>query len=146
MTLKSMNLDMIQDLWEQDSKIDDDNLHSESTKIPSLHSKYYKLYNNILVLKKSQENKYKILKKEKWQYYTGKASPEVYVEKPFDFKVLKADLDKYFDADADIIKCTAKIEYQQIMLEYLESILKVISNRTYQIKNAIEWQRFTNGL
>ena len=63
MTLKSMNLDMIQDLWEQDSKIDDDNLHSESTKIPSLHSKYYKLYNNILVLKKSQENKYKILKK-----------------------------------------------------------------------------------
>ena len=70
MTLKSMNLDMIQDLWEQDSKIDDYNLHSESTKIPSLHSKYYKLYNNILVLKKSQENKYKILKKEKWQYYT----------------------------------------------------------------------------
>jgi alanine dehydrogenase len=65
MTLKSMNLDMIQDLWEQDSKIDDDNLHSESTKIPSLHSKYYKLYNNILVLKKSQENKYKILKKRK---------------------------------------------------------------------------------
>jgi hypothetical protein len=32
------------------------------------------------------------------------------------------------------------------MLDYLESILKVIQNRTYQIKNAIEWQRFTNGL
>ena len=88
----------------------------------------------------------KILKKEKWVYYTGKASPEVYVEKPFDYKVLKADLDKYFDADADLIKCTAKIEYYQIMLDYLESILKIISNRTYQIKNAIEWQRFTNGL
>ena len=80
------------------------------------------------------------------RYYTGKASPEVYADKPFDFKVLKADLDKYFDADADLIKCTAKIEYQQIMLEYLESILKIISNRTYQIKNAIKWQRFTNGL
>ena len=141
-----MNLEFIQDLWDKDSIIDNELLHNESTKIPALHAKYYKIYNNILTLKKAQETQYKILKKEKRQYYTGKASPEVYVDKPFDFKVLKADLDKYFDADADLIKCTAKIEYQQIMLEYLESILKIISNRTYQIKNAIEWQRFTNGL
>ena len=141
-----MNLEFIQDLWDKDSIIDNELLHNESTKIPALHAKYYKIYNNILTLKKAQETQYKILKKEKWQYYTGKAAPEVYVDKPFDFKVLKADLDKYFDADADLIKCTAKIEYQQIMLEYLESILKIISNRTYQIKNAIEWQRFTNGL
>ena len=79
------------------------------------------------------------------RYYTGKAAPEVYVDKPFDYKVLKADLDKYFDADEDLIKCVAKIDYYQIMLDYLESILKVILNRTYQIKNAIEWQRFTRG-
>ena len=136
---------MIQDLWEQDSKIDDDNLHSESTKIPSLHSKYYKLYNNILVLKKSQENKYKILKKEKWQYYTGRAEPEVYAEYPFDHKVLKGHLDKYLDADEDIIKCLTKIDYYQMMLDYLDSIIKTILNRTYQLKNAIEWQKFIRG-
>ena len=65
-----MNLDEIQKLWEEDSKIDEDNLHTESTKIPSLHAKYYKIFNNILILKKAQENKYKILRKEKWQYYT----------------------------------------------------------------------------
>ena len=124
-----MNLDFIQGLWDKDSVIDDELLHSESTKTPALHAKYYK-----------------ILKKEKWIYYTGKAQPEVYVDKPFDYKVLKADLDKYYDADPDLIRCTAKIEYYQIMLNYLESILKVIQNRTYQIKNAIEWQRFTNGL
>ena len=145
MTLKSMNLDMIQDLWEKDSKIDDDNLHSESTKIPSLHSKYYKLYNNILVLKKSQENKYKILKKEKWQYYTGKADPEVYIDKPFDHKVLRQDVDKYMDADQDLIKQLSKIDYYQVMISYLDSILKTINNRTYQIKNAIEWQQFIRG-
>ena len=141
-----MNLEFIQDLWDKDSIIDNELLHNESTKVPALHAKYYKIYNNILTLRKAQETQYKILRKEKWIYYSGKASPEVYVDKPFDFKVLKADLDKYFDADADLIKCTAKIEYQQIMLEYLESILKIISNRTYQIKNAIELQRFTNGL
>ena len=141
-----MNLEFIQGLWDKDSVIDNELLHSESTKTPALHAKYYKIFTNILTLQKAQETQYKILKKEKWIYYSGKAQPEVYVEKPFDYKVLKADLDKYFDADPDLIKCTAKIEYYQIMLDYLESILKVIQNRTYQIKNAIEWQRFTNGL
>ena len=140
-----MNLELIENLWDEDSKIDNDELHTESTKVPSLHSKYYKIYNNILVLKKGQENKYKVLRRDKWEYYSGKASPEVYVEKPFDFKVLKADLDKYLDADDELIKCISKIDYYDIMFSYLESILKVIQNRTYQIKNAIEWQRFIRG-
>tara|TARA_Y100000289_G_scaffold45512_1_gene45539 strand:+ start:233 stop:661 length:429 start_codon:yes stop_codon:yes gene_type:complete len=140
-----MNLELIENLWDEDSKIDNDELHTESTKVPSLHSKYYKIYNNILVLKKGQENKYKVLRRDKWEYYSGKSSPEIYAEKPFDFKVLKADLDKYLDADDELIKCISKMEYYDMMLSYLESILKVIQNRTYQIKNAIEWQRFIRG-
>ena len=140
-----MNLDEIQILWEEDSKIDPDNLHQESLKIPSLHSKYYKIYNNIILLKKMEENKYKILKKEKWLYYSGKAEPEVYKTNPFDHKVLKPDLDKYMDADSDLIKVISKIEYNQIMISYLDGILKTILNRTYQIKNAIEYMRFTAG-
>jgi len=140
-----MNIDEIQTLWEEDSKIDPDNLHTESIKIPSLHSKYYKIYNNILLLKKMEETKLKILRKEKWMYYSGKAEPEVYIDKPFDHKVLKPDMEKYLDADEDLIKSNSKIEYYQTMLSYLDSILKTILNRTYQIKNAIEFMRFTAG-
>ena len=141
-----MNLDEIQTLWEEDSKIDEDELHTESTKVPSLHAKYYRILNSILLLKKIEENKFKQLKKEKWQYYTGKADPEVYIDKPFDHKVLRQDVDKYMDADEDLIKITSKIDYYQIMLNYLDSILKTINNRTYQIKNSIEWQQFIRGL
>jgi hypothetical protein len=140
-----MNLDEIQTLWETDSKIDPDNLHEESIKIPSLHSKYYKIYNNILLLKKMEESKLKILKKEKWMYYTGKADPETYKETPFDHKVLKPDIERYMDADSDLIKASSKIDYYQAMINYLDSILKTILNRTYQIKNAIEFMRFTAG-
>jgi hypothetical protein len=140
-----MNIDEIQALWEEDSIIDPDNLHQESIKIPALHSKYYKIYNNIILLKKLEENKYKILKKDKWMYYSGKSDPDVYKENPFDHKVLKPDLDKYMDADGEIIKSISKIEYYQTMLSYLDSILKTILNRTYQIKNAIEYMKFTAG-
>lgn len=140
-----MNLDEIQLLWEKDSIIDPDNLHEESIKIPSLHAKYYKFYNNILLLKRMEENKYKILRKEKWMYYSGKSDPGVYKENPFDHKVLKPDIDKYMDADSEIIKSMSKIDYYQTMLSYLESILKTILNRTYQIKNSIEFTKFISG-
>jgi antirestriction protein len=140
-----MNLEKIQLLWDEDSKIDEDNLHLESTKIPSLHAKYYKFLNELLLLKKLEENKLKQVRKEKWQYYTGKADPEVYVEKPFDHKVLRQDVDRYMEADEDLIKINSKIDYYQVMLSYLDSILKSINNRTYQIKNSIEWQKFIRG-
>ena len=140
-----MNLDEIQTLWEQDSLVDQDNLHEESIKIPVLHSKYYKIYNNILLLKRIEENNYKELKKEKWEYFTGKADPEVYVEKPFDYKVLRQDIDKYIDADKEIIRIISKLNYFDVMLNYLDSILKTISNRSFQIKNAIDFMKFTAG-
>ena len=140
-----MDIDEIQTLWKEDSQIDDDNLHGESTRIPALHAKYYQILNKMILLKKMEETKFKISRKEKWQYYTGKADPEIYIDKPFDYKVLRQDIDKYMDADPDLIKISSKIEYYQVMISFLDSILKTINNRTYQIKNAIEWQKFIRG-
>ena len=114
-----MNLDEIQSLWSEDAKIDADNLHSESTNVPALHAKYYRILNNLLLLKKMEENKFKQLKKDKWQYYTGKADPEIYIDKPFDHKVLRQDVDKYMDADPDLIKILSKIDYYQVS-EYVQ--------------------------
>lgn len=140
-----MNIEEIQTLWEIDSKINLDNLHEESIKIPILHAKYYKIYNNIFLLKKKEENNLKILKKQKWLYYTGKSDPDIYKNDPFDHKVLKPDIEKYLDADDDIIKINLKIDYLNCIVNYLDSILKIILNRTYQIKNSIEYMRFTAG-
>ena len=106
-----MDIDEIQTLWKEDSQIDEDNLHRESTRIPSLHAKYHQILNKMILLKKMEETKFKISKKEKWQYYTGKADPEIYIDKPFDYKVLRQDVDKYMDADPDLIKISSKIEY-----------------------------------
>ena len=84
-----MNLEFIQELWDKDSVIDEELLHSESIKVPALHAKYYKIYNNILTLRKAQETQYKILRKEKWIYYSGKASPDVYAENRLTIKSSK---------------------------------------------------------
>jgi hypothetical protein len=76
----------------------------------------------------------------------GKAETQVYIDEPFPYKVRdKDDLKIYLEADEKISKIRLKIDYYDTMLKYLEEILKQISNRTYQIKNAIEWRRFTAG-
>ena len=74
------------------------------------------------------------------------SSAAVSAEEPFPFKVRdKDDLKLYLDADEKLKNLSLKREYYDMMLRYTEEILKQISNRTYQIKNAIEWRRFTSG-
>jgi hypothetical protein len=77
----------------------------------------------------------------------GKAETQVYIDEPFPYKVRdKEDLRLYLEADEKLSRIRLKIDYYDTMLRYLEEILKQISNRTYQIKNAIDFRRFTAGL
>jgi hypothetical protein len=141
-----MNLDQIQEMWEKDSQIDPDNLHDESLKIPQLHSKYYTVYNTITLLREKARETYNRVRLERYNYYTGKASAEVYVENPFPYKVRdKEALQRHMDADEKLITSEMKIKYYDTELKFLEEIIKTISNRTFQIKNAIEWQKFQAG-
>jgi len=141
-----MNLDDIQSMWEKDSQIDKDNLHDESLKIPALHAKYHEMFNNTLLLRKKAEQQRKNIRHERYEYFSGKADPEVYIENPFPKKIRDKDtMQKYLDADEKLMNVNLKIDYYETQLNYIESILKQISNRTYQIKNAIEWQKFVAG-
>ena len=141
-----MNLEQIQDMWEKDSKIDPDNLHDESLKIPQLHSKYYTLYNTITLLRERAREQYSKVRLERYNYYTGKATAEVYAEEPFPYKVREKDaIQRHLEADDKMNKVDMKIKYYDIMLKFLEEIIRNISGRTYQIKNAIEWNKFQSG-
>ena len=141
-----MNLEQIQEMWEKDSKIDPDNLHDESLKIPQLHSKYYTLYNTITLFRERAREQYNKVRLERYNYYTGKATAEVYAEEPFPYKVREKDaIQRHLEADDKMNKVDMKIKYYDIMLKFLEEIIRNISGRTYQIKNAIEWNKFQAG-
>ena len=134
-------------MWEKDSQIDADNLHTESLKVPALHAKYHEMFNNFLLLRKKAEQQRKNIRHERYEYFSGKADPDVYIQNPFPKKIRDKDtMTKYLDADEKLSNASLKIEYYDTMLVYLESILKVIQNRTYQIKNAIEFMRFNAGM
>jgi len=142
----SVSLEVIQEMWQKDSVVNQDELDTESLKIPQLHAKYYQLYNTILLLRKQAEHQHSSILLERRKFYMGKAETQVYIDEPFPYKVRdKEDLKLYLEADEKISKIRLKIDYYDTMLKYLEEILKQISNRTYQIKNAIDFRRFTAG-
>jgi hypothetical protein len=141
-----MNLESIQEMWNKDSVIDPDNLHEESLKIPQLHSKYYTIYNTITLLRERSLETYNKVKLERYNYYTGKAPAEVYAEEPFPYKLRDKDaLQRHMDADERLNKVELKVKYYDVMLKFLEEIIKTVSNRTFQIKNSIDWSKFTAG-
>ncbi len=141
-----MNLDQIQEMWQKDSVIDPDNLHDESLKIPQLHSKYYTIYNTISLLREKARESYNRIRLERHNYYTGKAPAEVYVEDPFPYKVREKDaIQRHMEADDKLNTIDMKIKYYDVTLKFIEEIIRNISGRTYQIKNAIEWQKFQSG-
>ena len=139
-----MNLSEIQDQVKRDLKINDLELDIESLRIPSLHIKYLQfLTENSLKLKKAN-GELAVLKRNKWIYYTGKASEDVYKEKgDFPLKLKTKDEERTFiEADEEIQKKKTEVEYYETVVDYLQEIVKQIGQRNFQIKNAIEWRKF----
>ena len=141
-----MTLEELQESVNKDFKLDDTELDRESVNIPLLHNKYLIHFNKFNLLRKKADQDHKTLIREKWEYYTGKADPSVYQAKPFNIKLLKQDVDKYLKSDDEIIKLEQKVTYISSIVDYLDRTVKMISNRGFQIKNAIDWQKFTSGV
>ena len=119
-----INLDKIQSMWQEDCKIDIDNMHEESIKVPQLHSKYHEILNNLILLRTKAQKIQKSVRHERYEYYSGKADPEVYEKEPFPKKVRDKDaLIRYMDADDRVSDANLKVEYYDVMINYTESIL-----------------------
>ncbi len=140
-----ITLDDIKSQWAEDSKIEQDLLDEESIKIPQLHSKYLNYLSDVRLLKIKKEHEYKSLLRDKFEYYTGKAEPSIYQEKPFDLKVLKSDLGLYMDSDPELQLLQTRINYYEEIMFFLEKVLQCLNNRGFQIKNSIDWQKFMQG-
>jgi len=141
-----MNLENLQKMWKTDSVLDDDLHDNDSLAIPQLHMKYMEFHNTYSLMKKEREIEMKRLVKDKWMYYKGKAPSSVYKEMPFDLKLTtKEEISMFIEADEEIGKLQFKIDYIDQVLFFLDGVLRMINNRTYHIKNAIEWKRFQNG-
>ena len=147
MTYK-FSLEDIQNEWEKNSKIDYDHLGTESIRIPVIHNKYLKIYIDERIRLKGMEFELSKLVRAKTTYYKGEMSQEELEERnwePFLGRLLKNEISNYIETDDDYIKIKQNIVVQQEKINYLDSIIKQLNNRGFQIKNALDWLKFSHG-
>ena len=146
-----LDLENILEMWKNDCKISEFNLDDESRKTPSLHAKYLELHSITKLKLKRAELDQKTLLKDKWLYYNGKMSSEEIESKGWEFdpfnglKVLKGDMDHYYDADVDIQQSEERITYFKTVLDTLEEIVNNLKWRHSTIKNMIDFRRWESG-
>lgn len=143
-----MKINDIFSLWDVDSKIDRQELGEEAIKISILHSKYYKIYVNEKLALKKYEIELKQLKLEKFEFYTQGPTKEQ-IEKgwklPTIGRIVRGDVDRYLEADPDIVQYTLKIAVQNEKIDLLESIIRTLRDRNFNIRAAIDWAKFQSG-
>ena len=144
----------IREQWNKDTKIDfqfknkvyTEDLAKLALEIPFQHNKYLNHYTDLSQIKTSLEFEVRKLVKDKREYYGGEAEARIYAEKPFGNSIKTSEKMKvYLESDEDIINIEAKIKFIDQMLYYLDQVMRQVSNRGFQIKSAIEWEKFING-
>jgi len=144
-----MNLANIREMVSKDLEMDRTELDIESIKTPQLHNKYLILFTDETLLFKKMQSNYKTLRKDKWLYYTGKMGDDELKERSwesFPLNILRADIDQFIESDGDLITQSHRLSLQEEKVKYLEGVVKIINNRQWYIRAAIDWAKFSNGV
>ena len=143
-----MKLEDIQELWHRDREIDYTELGTESIRIPLIHDKYLKIFTDERIRLKGFEFELSKLVRVKTEYYSGKMSQEELERRGWEQylgRLLKNEISNYIESDDDVIKVKQQLVVLQEKVSYLDSVIRMINNRGFQIKNALDWLKFTNG-
>ena len=142
-----MNLDQLKEEARSDLLINNqEDLAVESLANQKIKSKYLDHRSKFQLLLQKHNGDYQRMYRQKWEYYGGKSDAKIYIAKPFDLKVLKTDLAMYITSDEEIIQLMDKIGYLEIVIKFIDGVIKSIDNRGWDIKNAIEWRKFEAGM
>ena len=139
-------------MWAKDCVIDSNELDKSSREQPILHAKYLELLSTYKLQLKRAEFSQKSLLKDKWLWYNGKMDHSEIIEKgwnpdPFNgLKILKGEMDHYYDTDPEIQESELKIQYYKNVIDTLEEIINNIKWRHSTIKNIIDWKKFESGM
>ena len=140
-----MNLETIQEMWAKDSVIDDVMLDQASLHIPQLHSKYITLHNEFSLLLKKAKQELNRTTHLRTLYYSGRGTPEMYEDTPFDYKLIRSEVPSWVAVDQSVNKVEMKVALYETTLNSLNEILKQIHQMSFNIKNIIQWRQFVNG-
>ena len=147
-----MKVEAIKQEMDIDSRIDPMNLSEESIRIPIIHNKWIQIRFDENRILKTLTSEYEKTYLKKIEYYSGKAPDQDYIDNPYytqhirNLKILTKDIASYVERDEEVLSLNGKKELQEIKMEMINEFIKGINQRSFNIKNYIDHQKFKNGL
>lgn len=142
-----MNIQELIEEWSKDAIINRLDLVTASLDTPKLHAKYYRIYMGEKARLIQWTNDLKELKLEKHEFLTDgphSESPPGW-QLPAKGKIIKADSERYVEADKLVIALSQRIDLQKEKAKMLESIIYSINTRNFVIRNAQDMIKFESG-
>jgi Txe/YoeB family toxin of Txe-Axe toxin-antitoxin module len=122
-----MEMEKIIEKWNDDAHIDGTELAVEQLKVPQLHNKYLKILIGERTILFKMKAKVKRLKRMLLEYYSRELN----------------NPDDLIESDSEMIDLLLQVSVQEEKVNYLEAIIRRLDNRGWEIRNAIEWNKFT---
>lgn len=141
-----MKLEEIENEIAIDSVINPNKLSEEALKTPIISSKYRRYYViESRVLFQAQARLIE-LEMDLFKYYNGEASEDEYRQYPINKLPLKGNIDKSIKSDKRYLELTEKVKNQELKVYTINDFMKGLTQRSFDIKNAIEWEKLKNGV
>jgi hypothetical protein len=126
-------------------EINETDLARESINTGKYYGRVLRIRSEENIRLSQQKNELKRLVLEKRNYYGGKSEPDVYKEKPWNLRLTDKQVSEHVEVDSDVVSFIERIDLQTEKVAYINDALKMISQRQFQIKNAIEYQKLMAG-
>lgn len=145
-----MKTEEIVEMWNGDSRIDPTDLSGAALSSPRLHAKYYRIYMQEKDELMQLAGALKLLRLEKFEFYTQGPTEEVVANwkvktLPDSGTIYKADVQKYIDADLDVMNLELRYNRQLEKVKFVEAVISSLRDRGYAIRNAIDFMKFQMG-
>jgi hypothetical protein len=143
------SLDELKANWAIDCEIDSSKLDQSSIRTANLHQKYLDQLTAYKLKCFKLEKEYLKLKGLRVRYYSGQMTRDELVENEWDqyqYKTpLKSELERLLETDSILLSILDKQSYYKFCLDYCEEVMKALRERTWQIRNAVEFLKFQAG-
>ncbi len=143
-----MTLEELQAKWLEDCSLDQLKLSQEAARTPKMHAHWYPLLVRELFLLETKETKLQELERDFGLYYNKRLPEPAVIGKTGPLNViLGSQKEKDLHIETEPVMIRAKQEYtiQKLKVDFIKDILDQIKQRTWLIKNMIDWRKFEEG-
>lgn len=145
-----ITLSQIETEWKADCKIDITDISGAILKTPNLHSKYIAILSHAKQEILKAERNYIKIRRLRTSYYNGEMDREELDDQGWDQyqfkKPLKTVLDELLQSDEYLIDHKMTMEELTICKDMLESIVKAVASRSYDVRALVEYLKWSQGV